>query len=85
MTAAAITSGEAHDGKQLKDLIEKSEQAEFGGAPRETEERGAKNNYGYGRASGCGKVGITIQVATTLFLVNMKRIFKLEAENEKEN
>lgn len=43
-----------------------------------------KTNYGYGRVSGCGKTGITIQGATTLFLVNMKRIFKLEAEKEKE-
>lgn len=41
-----------------------------------------KTNYGYGQASACGKTGITIQGATTLFLANMKRIFKLEAEKE---
>jgi len=36
-----------------------------------------KNNYGYDTANGCGKVGITIQGASTLFLVNIKRIIKL--------
>ena len=36
-----------------------------------------KNNYGYDKANACGKLGITIQGATTLFLVNMKRIIKL--------
>ena len=30
-----------------------------------------KNNYGYGKANACGKLGITIQGATTLFLANM--------------
>ena len=42
-----------------------------------------KNNYGYDKANACGKLGITIQGATTLFLVNMKRIIKLnEAKNK---
>lgn len=36
-----------------------------------------KNNYGYDKANACGKLGITIQGATTLFLANMKRIIKL--------
>lgn len=36
-----------------------------------------KNNYNYGKANACGKLGITIQEATTLFLTNMKRIIKL--------
>ncbi|MEG2380059.1 MAG: IS1182 family transposase [Bacilli bacterium] len=42
-----------------------------------------KNNYGYGEASACGKIGITIQGATTLFLANIKRIIKLTEENTK--
>lgn len=39
-----------------------------------------KCNYGYGKANATGKNGITIQGATTLFLVNMKRIIKLKTE-----
>lgn len=42
-----------------------------------------KNNYGYDKANACGKLGITIQGATTLFLVNMKRIIKLNEEKNK--
>lgn len=42
-----------------------------------------KNNYNYGNANACGKLGITIQGATTLFLTNMKRIIKLNEEKEK--
>lgn len=43
-----------------------------------------KNNYGYGKANACGKLGITIQGAATLFLANMKRIIKLNEEKNKE-
>ena len=42
-----------------------------------------KNNYGYDKATSCGKLGITIQGATTLFLTNMKRIIKLNEEKNK--
>lgn len=42
-----------------------------------------KNNYGYDKATACGKIGITIQGATTLFLANMKRIIKLNEEKKK--
>lgn len=42
-----------------------------------------KNNYDYGNANSCGKIGITIQGATTLFLTNMKRIIKLNEEKNK--
>lgn len=42
-----------------------------------------KNNYGYNKANACGKIGITIQGATTLFLANMKRIIKLNEEKNK--
>ena len=42
-----------------------------------------KNNYNYGNANACGKLGITIQGATTLFLANMKRIIKLNKEKNK--
>ena len=42
-----------------------------------------KNNYNYGNANSCGKLGITIQGATTLFLANMKRIIKLDQEKKK--
>ncbi len=39
-----------------------------------------KTNLGYDEANATGKVGITIQGATALFLVNMKRIIKLKEE-----
>lgn len=39
-----------------------------------------KTNLGYGTANATGKVGITIQGATTLFLANMKRIIKIKEE-----
>ena len=42
-----------------------------------------KNNYNYGNANACGKSGITIQGATTLFLTNMKRIIKLNEEKNR--
>ena len=42
-----------------------------------------KNNYNYGNANACGKLGITIQGATTLFLTNMKRIIKINEEKNK--
>ncbi len=43
-----------------------------------------KKNYNYGNANACGQLGITIQGATTLFLVNMKRIIKLNEEKNKD-
>ena len=42
-----------------------------------------KINYNYGNANACGKLGITIQGATTLFLIKMKRIIKLNEEKNK--
>lgn len=42
-----------------------------------------KKNYNYENATACGKLGITIQGATTLFLANMKRIIKLSQEKNK--
>ena len=42
-----------------------------------------KNNFGYDKANACGKLGMTIQGATTLFLANMKRIIKLNEEKKK--
>lgn len=39
-----------------------------------------KNNFNYNKATSCGKLGITIQGATTLFLTNMKRIIRLQNE-----
>lgn len=42
-----------------------------------------KSNFGYDEANATGKVGITIQGATALFLVNMKRIIKLKDEKAK--
>lgn len=38
-----------------------------------------KNRYGYETAQACGLLGMTIQSASTLFLVNMKRIIKLNS------
>lgn len=43
-----------------------------------------KNVYNYGEAFACGKTGMTIQGATTLFLANMNRIYRLEDEKRKE-
>ena len=43
-----------------------------------------KHVYNYDKSNACGLSGITIQGATTLFLANMKRIYKLEAEKKKE-
>lgn len=43
-----------------------------------------KSNFGYDKANATGKVGITIQGATALFLVNMKRIIKLKGEKVKD-
>ena len=42
-----------------------------------------KNNYNYGNANFCGKTGITLQGAITLFLSNIKRIIKLNEEKNK--
>jgi hypothetical protein len=42
-----------------------------------------KNSYGYSKANGCGKIGMTIQGASTLFLLNMKRINKIESQKTK--
>lgn len=39
--------------------------------------------YGYDKACACGQSGMTIQGATTLFLTNMKRIYKLEDEKNR--
>ena len=39
-----------------------------------------KSNFGYDEANATGKVGITIQGATALFLANIKRIIKLKEE-----
>ena len=44
-----------------------------------------KKQHGYDKANACGKLGVTIQGATTLFLVNMKRIIKLTEEKVKNN
>ena len=42
-----------------------------------------KNNYNYDKATSCGKNGMTIQGATTIFLANLKRIIKLNEEKNK--
>jgi hypothetical protein len=44
-----------------------------------------KSNFGYSTANACGKNGITIQGASALFLVNMKRIIKLKEEKNQNN
>ena len=44
-----------------------------------------KSNFGYDIANACGKNGITIQGASALFLVNMKRIIKLKEEKMQKN
>lgn len=44
-----------------------------------------KSNFGYDTANACEKNGITIQGASALFLVNMKRIIKLKEEKLQNN
>ena len=44
-----------------------------------------KSNFGYDTANACGKNGITIQGASALFLVNIKRIIKLKEEKLQNN
>lgn len=44
-----------------------------------------KNNFGYDTANACGKIGITIQGASAIFLANIKRIIKLKNEKEQNN
>lgn len=44
-----------------------------------------KQSFGYANANATGKVGITIQGASALFLLNMKRIIKLKTEKETKN
>ncbi len=126
ITAATITTGEKHDGKELINLIEKSENnmknvsklsksVTHGNGNNkddfeynkdagmyvckaghmaikklykerykiEAKNAELKNNYNYRNANACGKTGITIQGATTLFLTNMKRIIKLNDEKKK--
>lgn len=42
-----------------------------------------KKQYGYDKVNSCGKIGMTIQGASALFLANMKRIIRLSNEKEK--
>ena len=44
-----------------------------------------KNVYNYDKSNACGQSGITIQGAITLYLANLKRIYKLEDENTEKN
>ena len=44
-----------------------------------------KSNFGYDTANACGKIGITIQGASALFLANIKRIIKLKEEKIQNN
>lgn len=43
-----------------------------------------KQNYGFGQASAAGITGMTIQAGGTIFLANMKRIFKLQEKPREE-
>ena len=97
ITAATVTSGEKHDGKELQKLVEKSQangievEAVIGdGAYSERYKIEAKNaelksRFGYDSANACGKNGITIQGASALFLANIKRIIKLKEEKTQNN
>lgn len=44
-----------------------------------------KNRHGYKKAYSTGLLGMTIQGATTIFVVNMKRIIKLKGESMQKN
>ena len=44
-----------------------------------------KNVYNYDKSNACGQSGITIQGAITLYLANLKRIYKLEDEKAEKN
>jgi hypothetical protein len=48
----------------------------------EAKNAGLKNEYGYADAQSCGKLGMTIQCACTMFLANLKRINKLVEEQK---
>ncbi len=43
-----------------------------------------QQNYGFGQASAAGITGMTIQAGGTIFLANMKRIFKLQEKPREE-
>ena len=44
-----------------------------------------KNVYNYDKSNSCGQSGITIQGAITLYLTNLKRIYKLVDEKAGKN
>lgn len=69
---------------EQKDYMETAEFKELYKERYKIEAKNAelKNSHGYDKASACGIGGMTIQGATTLFLVNMKRIIKLMNENK---
>lgn len=71
-TYSVTIKNEAHI-KQM-DYMETEEFKELYSERYKIEAKNAelKNNYGYDKATACGKIGITIQGATTLFLANMK-------------
>lgn len=64
------------------DYMETDEFKEFYSHRYKIEAKNAeiKSVYNYDRSTACGKSGMTIQGATTLFLTNLKRIYKLEDE-----
>ena len=69
------------------DYMETEEFKELYGERYKIEAKNAelKSNFGYDEANATGKVGITIQGATTLFLANIKRILKLRDEKNDKN
>lgn len=66
VTAATITSGEKHDGKELKILVDKSKNARIE----------VETIIGDG-ALYSGLFGMELQCALTVFTANIKRIMKL--------
>lgn len=64
------------------DYMETDEFKEFYSHRYKIEAKNAeiKSVYNYDKSTACGTSGMTIQGATTLFLTNLKRIYKLEDE-----
>lgn len=70
---------------EQKEYMETKEFKEYYGERYKIEAKNGeiKKAYNYDKAWACGQSGMTIQGATTLFLTNMKRIYKLEDEKKK--
>ena len=79
ITAATVTSGEKHDGKELQSLVDKMES---NGVDVEAKNAELKNQHGYAHSSYSGLHGMTLQAGVSIFVVNLKRILRLKNGKE---